>query len=185
MFYKGCVATQRLVLSFSETWAKILKENPFMKFSIVMEFLLNDFLPLVSSYGNLCFKGARRNLKRSTEKNQNLKKDQLKKFFFLCGRVSLSWHWWYFGPDNSFHANSIPNPSVTTKSILRNCQMLPWGKISLGGKLLLYGIFSIWVLIIFEERSLTSFQVHENVMVDNICLHYSTLVLVYRTPFWP
>lgn len=88
-FIKG-VLPHRLVLSFSETWAKILTENPFMKFSIVMEFLLNDFLPLVSSYGNLCFKGARRNLKWSTEKNQNLKKDQLKKFFFsMAGFLSL------------------------------------------------------------------------------------------------
>lgn len=61
-----------------------------MKFSIVVEFLLNDFLPLVSSYGNPCFKGARRNLKRSTEKNQNLKKDQLKNFFFsMAGFLSL------------------------------------------------------------------------------------------------
>jgi len=184
MFYKGCVATQRLVLFFSEAWTKILKENPFMKFSIVMQFLLNDFFFLVSSYGDLCFKGPWGNLKRSTEKNQNLKKDQLKKFFFLYGRVSLSWHWRYFGSDNSFHVNSIPNPSVTTKSISRYCQMLLWGKISLGGKPLLYGIFSIWVLIIFEERSLTSFQVHEKVMVDDICLHCSTLVLVHRTPFW-
>lgn len=142
------------------------------------------FFFLVSSYGDLCFKGLWGNLKRSTEKNQNLKKDQLKKIFFLYGRVSLSWHWRYFGSDNSFHVNSIPNPSVTTKSISRYYQMLLWGKISLGGKPLLYGIFSIWVLIIFEERSFTSFQVHEKVMVDDICLHCSTLVLVYRTPFW-
>lgn len=90
MFYKECVATQRLVLFFSETWAKILKENPFMKFIIVMEFLLNDFFFLVSSYGDLCFKGAWINLKRSTEKNQNLKKDQFKFFFSLWqGFLSL------------------------------------------------------------------------------------------------
>lgn len=142
------------------------------------------FFFLVSSCGDLCFKGAWINLKRSTEKIKTSRKINLNFFFFSMAGVSLSWHWRYFGPDNSFHANSIPNPSVTTKSISRNCQMLLWGKISLGGTPLLYEIFSIWVLIIFEERSFTCFQVHEKVMVDDICLHCSTLVFVYRTPFW-
>ena len=109
---------------------KFWKRIPLWNSVLVMEFLLNDFFFLVSSYGDLCFKGPWGNLKRSTEKNQNLKKDQLKKIFFLYGRVSLSWHWRYFGSNNSFHANSIPNPSVTTKSISRYCQMLLWGKIS-------------------------------------------------------
>ena len=48
------------------------------------------FFFLVSSYGDLCFKGAWINLKRSTEKNQNLKKDQLKKFFFSLWQGFLS-----------------------------------------------------------------------------------------------
>ena len=69
---------------------KFWKRIPLWNSVLVMEFLLNDFFFLVSSYGDLCFKGPWGNLKRSTEKNQNLKKDQLKKIFFsMAGFLSL------------------------------------------------------------------------------------------------